>query len=303
MFSLCIRMNSERDERYIELAMKLAARNCTPAEKAELRQILAEEPHRRAQLATLCGNASIARELLPLVSALDATEGELTTAERDSLRMEVTRVFGPPKSQGSGGAQSTNGSQGKRTRRNGKGKKRIIEAREVDPGAPKTESDKRPLNKYLVVFTIAVGLALIAWVAFLVFGRPLVIPRPTPEWSFAIVQPGSSLVPQPIADRSEKDIAPLKDYLAKEFSISVVPIFKDGSPEIKDWELTHTENTVQVKCFLEGGPVDRFRFLVARFGVHGWHGLNREFSKEFVVKNMDWTNSLEQIESFVKRQK
>lgn len=84
-------MNLARDERFMELAMKLVVRECSAEEKAELKQILAEEPERKAHLTKLCASAVIVRELLPLANALEATEGEMTAGEMEAFKAALVR--------------------------------------------------------------------------------------------------------------------------------------------------------------------------------------------------------------------
>jgi hypothetical protein len=99
-------MSQTRDERFQELALKLVSFECTPEEKAELRRIIDQDPARREELQRLCISVGIARELLPLADALEATEGRMSTGELATFnaalarRREEKRRFtgGPPPS-------------------------------------------------------------------------------------------------------------------------------------------------------------------------------------------------------------
>lgn len=84
-------MSQTRDERFQELALKLVSFECPPEEKAELRRLLEENPARREQLQQLCLSVGIAREVLPLADALEATEGRLSVGELASFKGALAR--------------------------------------------------------------------------------------------------------------------------------------------------------------------------------------------------------------------
>lgn len=84
-------MNPANDQRFRELAMKLVGRECTAEEKAELRRMVEEESGRREELQRICQSAGVARELLPLVSALEATAGRMSAGEMEYFRLAVAR--------------------------------------------------------------------------------------------------------------------------------------------------------------------------------------------------------------------
>jgi len=149
-------MNPARDERFLELAMKLIARECSAAEKAELKQMLAEEPELQAQLTKLCASAVIAREVLPLVSAMEATEGEMTAGEMAAFRMQVGRVR--RSSQKEPTPPLTEDYPSLANDGNGSGGGQIIEA-EIVP--------EKPFNTYKLCFYALVLLVLIAGSVFL----------------------------------------------------------------------------------------------------------------------------------------
>ncbi len=75
-------MSQTSDERFRELAMKLVSFECSAQEKEELRQIIDQNPERREELQKICLSVGIARELLPLSNALEATEGRMSAGER-----------------------------------------------------------------------------------------------------------------------------------------------------------------------------------------------------------------------------
>ncbi len=137
--------------------MKLVARECSAAEKAELRRLLEEEPERRAYLTKLCTSAGIARELLPLVSALEATDGEMTETEMAKLRSEVARVR---KVRGkAAGADSQEESSSRRKNTGDEGRDRTVIDAELVP--------ERKVDLYKVLFYSLVSLLVIIGSIFL----------------------------------------------------------------------------------------------------------------------------------------
>jgi hypothetical protein len=84
------------DERFFDLAMKVIARQCTDAERAELDALLAREPELQTELARLQAEVCVAKEALPLVNATDATAGELPAYARGRLQTKVRQTLGRP---------------------------------------------------------------------------------------------------------------------------------------------------------------------------------------------------------------
>ena len=84
-------MSHASDERFRELAMKLVNFECTPEEKAELRRIIEQEPARRKELQKLCLSVGLARELLPLANALEATEGRMSVGEMETFKAALAQ--------------------------------------------------------------------------------------------------------------------------------------------------------------------------------------------------------------------
>ena len=64
-------MNSMNDERFFDLALKAIARQCTDAERAELDALLAKQPELQAEMERLRSDARLAKEVMPLVAAMD----------------------------------------------------------------------------------------------------------------------------------------------------------------------------------------------------------------------------------------
>ncbi len=90
-------MNSMNDENFFDLAMKVIARQCTDAERAELDALLARESQRNAEFAQLQAYVRVAKGALPLVDATQATAGELPTYAHGRLQTKVRQTLGRPK--------------------------------------------------------------------------------------------------------------------------------------------------------------------------------------------------------------
>jgi len=87
-------MNPMNDERFFDLAMKAVAQQATAAEQAELDGLLASRPELRTELEQLRSAARLAKEALPLVSATEATAGELPGYARGRLQTKVRETYG-----------------------------------------------------------------------------------------------------------------------------------------------------------------------------------------------------------------
>lgn len=90
-------MNPMNDQRFFDLAMKVIANQSTDAERTELDALLARQPELKAEFERLRGEAALAREVLPLVDATQATAGEFPTYARGRLQTKVRQTFGRPK--------------------------------------------------------------------------------------------------------------------------------------------------------------------------------------------------------------
>ena len=64
-------MHSMNDERFFDLAMKVIAKQCTDAERAEFEALLAGEPELKAEFECLQAEVAVAKEALPLVNATE----------------------------------------------------------------------------------------------------------------------------------------------------------------------------------------------------------------------------------------
>ena len=76
--------------------MKVIARQATEAERAELDALVARQPELKAEFERLQADVRLAREVLPLVSATEATTPELPAYVRGRLQTKVRETLGRP---------------------------------------------------------------------------------------------------------------------------------------------------------------------------------------------------------------
>ena len=84
------------DDHFFDLAMKVIARQATEAERAELDALVAQQPELKAEFGRLQADVRLAREVLPLVSATEATAPELPAYARGRLQTRVRETLGRP---------------------------------------------------------------------------------------------------------------------------------------------------------------------------------------------------------------
>ena len=84
------------DDPFFDLAMKVIARHATDAERAELDALVARQPELKAEFERLQADVRLAREVLPMVSATEATAPELPVYARRRLQTKVRETLGRP---------------------------------------------------------------------------------------------------------------------------------------------------------------------------------------------------------------
>ncbi|MBI2928052.1 MAG: hypothetical protein HYY24_20450 [Verrucomicrobia bacterium] len=84
------------DQRFFDLAMKVIARQSSDAERHELDALLASHPELETEFEQLRAEARVAKEVLPLLAATEATAGELPAYARERLQTKVRQTFGRP---------------------------------------------------------------------------------------------------------------------------------------------------------------------------------------------------------------
>jgi hypothetical protein len=84
------------DDHFFDLAMKVIARQASEAERAELDALVARQPGLKAEFERLQADVRLAREVLPLVSATQATAPELPAYARGRLQTKVRETLGRP---------------------------------------------------------------------------------------------------------------------------------------------------------------------------------------------------------------
>ncbi len=86
-------MNPVHDEKFLELAMKSIAGQASPSERGELESLFAREPERREEFAQLEAQARLARTVLPLAEAVNASSPGLPGYARERLRTKVRQTL------------------------------------------------------------------------------------------------------------------------------------------------------------------------------------------------------------------
>ena len=86
------------DQRFFDLAVKTIARQSTEAERAELEAMIARQPELKAEWEKLQTDARLAREVVPLVAATEATGGEFPSYARERLQSKVRQTLGGSRS-------------------------------------------------------------------------------------------------------------------------------------------------------------------------------------------------------------
>ena len=83
-------------ERFSDLAMKFCAGRCNAAERAELDAMVASAPELKAELQKLQADARLAKEVLPLLAAIESPAGEFPAYARERLRTKVRETLRRP---------------------------------------------------------------------------------------------------------------------------------------------------------------------------------------------------------------
>jgi hypothetical protein len=84
------------DDEFLDLAMKVIAGRATEAERAELDGLVARRPKLQAEFERVRADARLARGVLPLVSATEATVPEMPAYARGRLQTKVRQTLARP---------------------------------------------------------------------------------------------------------------------------------------------------------------------------------------------------------------
>lgn len=84
------------DDRFFDLALKVIAGHCSDPERAELDALFKRRPELKAEFERLQADVGLAREVLPLVNATEATAPELPAYARKRLQTKVRQTLGRP---------------------------------------------------------------------------------------------------------------------------------------------------------------------------------------------------------------
>ncbi len=85
------------ERQFFDLAVKVIAGQASDAERRELEALLAGRPELKTEFERLRDDTRIVREVLPLVSATQATAGELPAYARGRLQTKVRQTLGGQK--------------------------------------------------------------------------------------------------------------------------------------------------------------------------------------------------------------
>lgn len=84
------------NDRLFDLAMKVIANLATTDERTELDSALAGNPKLQEEFEQLRASAGIAKEVIPLMDAVDAEKGEFPAYARERLQTKVRETLGRP---------------------------------------------------------------------------------------------------------------------------------------------------------------------------------------------------------------
>jgi hypothetical protein len=84
------------EQEFFDLALRVIAQQASEAERAELDAFLAKQPGFRAEFERLEADTRLAREVLPLVNATEATAPEMPAYVRERLQTKVRRTLERP---------------------------------------------------------------------------------------------------------------------------------------------------------------------------------------------------------------
>ncbi len=94
-------MNISDEERFHELAHKALANKAQPAEQAELRALIAENPELKEEFEQLGVESSLVQEILPLLEDIEHPRPDTPHPPMQRLQKEIRAVFEPrPESPG-----------------------------------------------------------------------------------------------------------------------------------------------------------------------------------------------------------
>lgn len=272
-------MSDPIDERFQELAMKLVRFECSVEEKAELKRIIEQYPTRSEELRSLGIKVGIARELLPLVNALDATEGSMPKEHKENLKAVLAKKR---EQRRAGNTDSGNGGSGPGSA--SRSSQTVIDVEPEKPSGDNFFDLSRLSPKRRFYWLIAVG-ALVALLGVIFFK-----PGSQIRWNFAFVQQ--------MLSRSGEQTEPLSRFIMDEFPNASIIVTSKGSQELKEWETSWTPPMVQVKCNLEGIRLHP-SWLVASFEVQGKLANGASFQRTVPVIDGDWTNALLRVRQLV----
>jgi hypothetical protein len=84
------------DQEFFDLAVKVVGHQAGEAERAALQAAMANRPELKAEFEKIQADARLAREVLPLLAAVEAAPGEFPAYARERLQTKVRQIFGRP---------------------------------------------------------------------------------------------------------------------------------------------------------------------------------------------------------------
>jgi len=84
------------EQEFFDLALKVIAQQASEAERTELDALVARQPELKAEFQRLQADTRLAREVLPLVNATEATAPQLPAWARGRLQTKVRETLGRP---------------------------------------------------------------------------------------------------------------------------------------------------------------------------------------------------------------
>jgi hypothetical protein len=141
------------EQEFFDLALKVIAQQASEAERAELDTQIARQPELKAEFERLQGDSRLAREILPLVNATEATAPELPAYVRERLQTKVRQTLG-----------------------------------QAEPSAPSAgDEERRIMWRWRWLLGLAAATAVIALVAI-----PLLRQAPAPVIQIAMLDPAGA---------------------------------------------------------------------------------------------------------------
>jgi|ERR1043166_385249 hypothetical protein len=84
------------EQEFFDLAVKVVNRRSSDAERTELEALIGSQPELKAEFERIQADARLAREVLPLLAAVESSSGEFPAYARERLQTKVQQTLGRP---------------------------------------------------------------------------------------------------------------------------------------------------------------------------------------------------------------